>query len=214
MVERAASRHGTDPGSAATIDILPPIDDGQTHLAGGVISRVRFRLPDGEEWTDEISCIGISRGDDEACVSDPTIGVYAPRLDYDRPCTGGTPETCATVPPTPRPQNVAKARALRIPALDVPLDHLGPYRIELGEAGLPDGAFTGSTASVVDERPTSFWLHDGRLVIEPVDPTRPPIGSVFRDPFDGVETVRVALEFDVTELTPGAVLQLRDITVE
>jgi hypothetical protein len=101
-----------------------------------------------------------------------------------------------------------------VPVLDVPLDHVGPYSVEVGEAGLPDGAFTRSSASVVDERPTTFWIRDARLEIEPVDPKRPPVGNIYREPFDGVEPVRVTLVFDVTEVSPGAVLQVRDIVVE
>ena len=122
----------------------------------------------------------------------------------------------AARPSRPRrdPEIEAQARPLRVPALDIPLDHLGSYRIEVGEAGLPDGAFTDSSASLADERPTTFSIRDARLVIEPVDPARPPIGSIFRDPFDGVEPARVSLVFDVTELSPGAVLQVRDIVVE
>ena len=107
------------------------------------------------------------------------------------------------------------ARPLRVPVLDIPLDHLGPYTVDVGEVGLPDGAFTTSSASVVDIRPGSFWIAamPGSM-IEPVDPTRPPVGNIYREPFDGVEPVRVILVFDVTEFSPGAVLQVRDIVVE
>jgi hypothetical protein len=66
----------------------------------------------------------------------------------------------------------------------------------------------------VDEHPTTFWIRDAELVIKPVDSTRPPVGSLYREPFEGVEQVRVTLEFDVDELSPGAVLQVRDIVVE
>ena len=50
--------------------------------------------------------------------------------------------------------------------------------------------------------------------MEPVDPKRPPIGNLYREPFEGVEPVRVVLEFTVSELSPGAVFQVRDIVVE
>jgi hypothetical protein len=53
-----------------------------------------------------------------------------------------------------------------------------------------------------------------RLEVRPEDPARPPIYSRYREPFDGVEPVRVFLVFEVTELTPGAVLRVRDIVVE
>ena len=57
-------------------------------------------------------------------------------------------------------------------------------------------------------------IEGAQLVIEPIDPKRPPIHSIFREPFHGVEPIRVVLEFEVTELAPGAVLQVRDINVE
>ena len=96
------------------------------------------------------------------------------------------------------------ARPLRVPVLDIPLDHLGPYEVEVGEAGLPDGALSdplGSTSA--NERPASrFWIAAWRgLEIEPVDPARPRIGNIYREPFDGVEPVRVFLVFDVTEFS-------------
>ncbi len=116
---------------------------------------------------------------------------------------GATRPACATLPPSPRPEVQALAMPLRVPVLDIALDHLGAYAVDVGVAGLPDGAFKGSSASLVDERPTSFWIRDADLVIEPVDPKRPPVGSVHREPFDGVESVRVRLVFDVTELEPG-----------
>lgn len=195
------------------IDILPPKQDGAS-IGGSMISRVRFHLADGRERTVEIWCIGVGGGD--YCTSDRTIGIGAGHVDADVPCTGGgdPPTGCATFPPTPRPESRAAAKPLRVPELDIPLDHLGHYEIALGEAGLPDGAFTNSAASVADERPTTFWIVDASIVIEPVDPARPPVGNIFREPFDGVEQVRVTLVFDVTELEPGAVLQVRDILVE
>jgi len=214
MVARAETEVGIYPRDFTGIDILPPTSDRQAHLGGGMISRVRFHLADGRERTIEVWCVGVLGGGDGACNSDPTIGIGAGHVDRDVPCTGEAHETCATFPPTPRPEVQALAKPLRVPVLDIPLDHLGSYRIEVGEVGLPDGAFTNSSASVADERPTSFWIEGAQLVIEPADPARPPIGSIFRDPFDGVERARVFLDFDVTEFTPGAILQVRDIVVE
>ena len=213
MVARARSQAGIYPFVASAIDILPPLDGGGG-IGGYMISRVRFHLAGGEERIEEVWCIGIGRGGDDACNSDPTIAIGAGHVDYDVPCTGEAHETCASYPPTPRPGIVAMTSPLRVPVLDIPLDHLGTYRIEVGEVSLPDGAFTNSAASVVDERPTTFWIQGAQLVIEPVDPARPPIGSIFRAPFDGVERARVFLEFEVTELSPGAVLHVRDIVVE
>jgi hypothetical protein len=215
MVQRAESQAGVKAADAALIEILPPTHDGVVRLSAHMISRVRFHLAGGEERTEEIWCIGVGGGGDEACNHDPIIEIGAGRVSGDVPCSGGgdPPTGCATPPPTPRPEIQALARPLRVPVLDIPLDHVGPYTVEVGEAGLPDGAFSMSSASVVDERPTSFWIRQAQLEIEPVDPKRPPVGSVYREPFDGVETVRVTLMFDVTEFSPGAVLQVRDIVV-
>jgi hypothetical protein len=170
---------------------------------------------DGSERTEEIWCIGIPDGSDDPCEPDPRIVIAAGPVSGDIPCGGGDPPTgCATPPPTPRPEIRAMARPLHVPALDVPIDRVGLHRIEVGPAGLPDGTFTRSSASVVDERPEDFWIRDARLIVEPMDPTRPMIGNRYRQPFDGVEPVRVIIEFDVTEFSPGAVLHVRDIVVE
>ena len=217
MVARAKSQLGVyPPVDATSIDILPPSDDGAVNLGGFMISRVRFHLAGGEDRTEEIWCIGVGGGGDEACNHDPTIAIGAGDVGRDVPCAGGgdPPTGCATLPPTPRPEIQALARPLRVPVLDIPLDRVGPYTVAVGEAGLPDGAFTRSAASVLDERPTAFWIRDARLEIEPVDPKRPPVGSIYREPFDGVERVKVFLVFDVTELESDSVLQVRDIVVE
>jgi hypothetical protein len=214
MVARAQGQAGVKAADVASVDILPPTQDGTTRIGGYMISRVRLLLANDTERVEEIWCIGVGGGDDEACDADPVILIGAGQVSGDVPCSDEPPAGCATPPPTPRPAVQAKAMPLHVPALDIPLDHLGPYRIEVGQAGLPDGAFSRSSASVVDERPEGFWIRDAKLIVEPVDPMRPPIGNVYREPFDGVEPVRVVLEFTVAELTPGAVLQVRDIVVE
>jgi hypothetical protein len=214
MVTRAQGQAGVTTPDVVSVDILPPTYDGVSRIGGSMISRVRLHLLTGTTRTEEIWCIGIMGGGDDACDHDPTIGIAATGVDHDTPCSGDPPAGCATLPPTPRPEIQAMARPLRVPVLDIPLDHLGQYQVEVGVAGLPDGAFSTSSASVLDERPETFWIRDARLVIEPVDPRRPPVGSIYRDPYDGVEAVRVFLVFEVTELTPGAVLQVRDIVIE
>ena len=214
MVTRAHEQAGFAPADVGAVDILPPIQDGIPRIGGYMISRVRLHAEDGTERIEEIWCIGVGGGDDEACDSDPRISIAAGPVSGDIPCAGQPPTGCATLPPTPRPEVQAMAQPLHVPVLDIPIDRLGHYRIEVGSAGLPDGVFTGTSASVVDERPETFWIRDARLVVEPLDPGRPEVGSKYREPFDGVEPVRVILEFVVTEFGPDAVLQVRDIVVE
>jgi hypothetical protein len=214
MVRRAEENAGIRADDVVDVDILPPKIDGNRRLGGGMISRVRFHLGSGEIWTEELWCVGVASGSDRVCSPDASIALST-GVDHDVPCSGEAPEGCATLPPTPRASIRALARPLRVRSIDVPIDHLGPYEIEVGAAGLPDGVLSQRSATLADARPTTFWIDDWvGLEVRPVDPSRPPVGSVYREPFDGVEPVTVFLVFDVTEFTPGAVLEVRDIVVE
>ena len=70
-------------------------------------------------------------------------------------------------------------------------------------------------AAIADERPTDFWIDEPiRLELRPSDPTRPAFGNVYeRGTIEGVEDATVWLVFDVTEVSPGAVLHLVDVEV-
>ena len=71
------------------------------------------------------------------------------------------------------------------------------------------------SAALDDPSPEDFWITEGiGIDVRPVDPARPAVGSVYRDPFDGVEPVRVFLVFNVTELKSPSVIQVRDLVVE
>ncbi|MDQ2965631.1 MAG: hypothetical protein M3R57_07260, partial [Chloroflexota bacterium] len=177
------------------------------------VTVVALTLAGGGERVEDIWCVGISGDADRVCGDDPRISIGG-GVDRDVPCTGEAPEGCATPPPTPRPASVAAATPLDIAALDIRLDHVGSYEILVGEASLPDGYLTERRASLVDTRPTAFWIELGiRLDVRPTEPGRPPVGSLYRDPFDGAEPVRVFLVFDVVETSPDAVLEVRDILV-
>ena len=52
-----------------------------------------------------------------------------------------------------------------------------------------------------------------QLEVLPDDPNRPPVGSIYREPFDGSEPVTVYVVFDVTMFEEPSTLQLRDIVV-
>lgn len=214
IVARAEADAGIEPAGVTSIDILAPATDRSVRLGGQMIARVRFHgLAIEPDLVQEVWCVGIIGGGDRACNKDANIGI-AGGVDHDVPCTGEAPGGCATLPPTPRPASIAKAASLRLPTLDIPIAHMGRYEIAVGTAGLPDGVLTERSARLADPSPDSFWIADGIIIeVRPVDPTRPPVGSIYRNPFDGVEPVRVFLKFDVTETTPGAVLQVRDIVV-
>jgi hypothetical protein len=198
--------------------VLPRTDDNSARLGGQMIARVRFDLANGANVVQEVWCHGVGSGDDLACADDPQIGLSG-GIDHDIPCFGetpaGDPTDCATLPPAPPPAAVAAAQPLRIDVLDIPLGHLGKYEIEVGQAGLPNGYLSRRAFKLADSRPTNFWIQGGILLdVRPTIHGRPPVGSIYRDGFKGTEAVAVFLVFDVTETSPGAVLQVRDLVVE
>jgi hypothetical protein len=213
IVSRAAELAGTSMDQVQSARFVAKEPEPGVMLGGGRIAVVALTLAGGEERVQEIRCVGISGDADRVCREDPQIGVSG-GVDHDVPCTGEAPVGCATPPPTPRPASVAAARPLDIDALDIPLDHVGKYVVLVGDAGLPDGYLSERRAALADARPTAFWINDGiRLEVRPTQPGRPPVGSIYREAYDGVEPVRVFLEFEVVETSPGAVLEVRDILV-
>ncbi len=205
----------------AQVDILPPSGTDTATLGGQMVARVRFRLVDGKVSTHEFWCTGVGSASDRACRDDARITLYD-GVDVDVPCPGPPtkpspvgPAGCATPPPTPRPASLAHARPLIVPSLDVALDHVGHYEAKVGEAGLADGYLRARTARIAEDQPVDFWIDDGvRIDVRPVDPDRPPVGSRYRDPYDGVEPVDVFVVFDVVDVSPGATLEIRDLDVE
>ena len=195
------------------INLLPPTPPSGLLLGGRPIARVEFVLANGERPSTEVWCTGVGNRSDRVCVPDARITIST-GVDGDVPCSGEPPVGCATLPPPPRAASVDASEALKLAELEVPLDHVGRYEVEIGAATLPDGALTVRTATLVDPQPTDYWIHDPiRLEVRPDLDARPPIGSLYREPFDGPEPVHVYLTFIVEEFEPGAVLRLNDVEV-
>ena len=113
----------------------------------------------------------------------------------------------------PGDRAVAPCRA----PFDIPLDHLGSYEVEVGEAGLPDGTLSTVSATLGEPNPATFWIAAGVGIDSATRSirARPDVrqrSTATR--FDGVERVKVFLVFDVTELKSPSVLQVRDLVVE
>ena len=209
IVDMARERAQVAEADVRAITLLP--FDRQVNLGGGQVALVRFELANGAVVDQEAWCVGVSMG--RACNEVAEIGVSG-GLDRDVPCDGEPPAGCATQPPTPDPDAIAAAKGLTVGALDIPLDHEGPYEVEVGAATLPNGYLSARSATLAESRPDTFWIDDGvRLEVRPDLPGRPPVGSIYRDPFDGLEPVTVFLVFDVTDLDAPSILQVRDIVV-
>jgi hypothetical protein len=216
IVAVAEAQASIAPKTVTSIDVLRPpfVSSGTVGDGHGVVALVRFHRTGQPDQTEEVWCPGVTRVSAFACNPDARIWIYGARLDQDTPCDAEG-KNCATPAPSPRPAVKASARPLRVASLDIPLDHLGRYEVEVGEAGLPDGALSTRSATVADPNPETFWIAEQiEIDVRPVDPARPPIHSIYREPFDGVEPVKIFLVFDVTELKSDSVLQVRDIVVE
>jgi hypothetical protein len=99
-------------------------------------------------------------------------------------------------------------------SLDIPLDRLGHYEIQVGTASLPDGYLSERSFRLDNHAAETFWIDAGvRLDVRPDMPGRPMIGSRYRDPFDGPEPVTAFLVFEVTDLDAPSILRVRDIVV-
>jgi hypothetical protein len=214
IVAVAQTNANIAPETVISMDILPPSSQGGGLVGRRMVAEVRFHRSGQPDRTEEVWCSGVTRDSAFACDPKARIGISG-HIDHDIPCATEAIETCATLPPSPRPAVQAIARPLRVPSLDIPLDHLGLYEVDAGDAGLPDGVLSTLAGSLAEPNPETFWIADGiGIVVRPVDPTRPPVGSVYREGFDGVESVKVFLVFKVTELTSPSVLQVRDLVVE
>ena len=209
--EQAVPQLRAEDVTAATVTIAPP---DHLSLGSDPIAVVQFDLVDAGTAQVVVRCLGLSSDSDRACNADAAITVRG-GIDRDVPCSGEAPQhPCATPPPSPRPAAVNAAVPLRQAILDVPLDHVGHYEILIGTASLPDGVMTERSASLADPRPSTFWIDQGvALDVRSDIGGRPPIGSIYREPYDGPEPVHVYLVFDVVEFQPGAVLQVRDLVV-
>ena len=188
-------------------------EDGSAQLGGYQVARVVFTLSDGTRVVEPVMCIGVPDGPGMRSARSRSSGSRATRATMSRaPAT--PPEVCAT-PIALDPAAVAAARPLQLATFDVPLDQVGHHEVKVGDVGLPNGYVTALRAAVGDTHPTDFWLDEPiRLELRPSDPSRPPFGSVYeRGTVEGVEDASLWLVFDVTEVSPGAVLRLTDIDV-
>jgi hypothetical protein len=209
IVDDAIDAAGLERPEIASIELLP-FKRVQT-LGGGQVALIRFRLFDGSALEQSVSCVGVSFR--PACNDAAEIQTNS-GVDHDVPCAGEPPDGCATLPPTPDPDAVAAARPFRLDAIDVKLDHEGPYEVKLGQATLPNGYLSERSLTLADPQPEDYWIDDGvRLDVRPDVAGRPFVGSIYRDPFDGPEPVTIYLVFEVTQLDEPSVLQVRDVVV-
>jgi hypothetical protein len=208
----------------AGIELQPPPEQEGISLGGGPIVVLAVRLADGTAVQQVVSCIGIDGIFDPACGDNATIQ-FSGGVEEDRPCTGvGQPTEvppgqtdpnvgCATPPPIPAPDVVALAKPLRIDRVSIPIDHAGNYRVVLGHGTLPNGYLSERTLTIENPQPTAYWIRVLGLEITSDLPGRPRVGGRYRESFDGLEPVTVAVEFEVIRYVEPSTLVLDAIVV-
>jgi hypothetical protein len=115
--------------------------------------------------------------------------------------------------PTIAPTAAAEAVPLDVPSLTVPIDHAGPYGVDVGEAVLPNGILTEATASLPDNTRLDVLIPQG-IWLEVLGEDGKPMFNIYDHGWRaGTETVHVRLVFTVESFDPGASLVFTDIVV-
>ena len=221
MADYVAATLETSRDDIVTLEVLPPptpelIDGVPVINLGGATVDTVVRLRDGSVHEVSMSCGGISpiycRDDPQLQATSPTLAGYR-----DVPCAGEAPDGCATPVPPPDPEALAAAKELRVPRLDIPIDHDGHYEVPVGEAMLPNGLLSLAELEFASpDWPSDLSIADGvvRLDIRSLDDP----GRLFWNIYDhgrseGTERVEAILVFDVLHHEPGAELSIEDVLV-
>ena len=227
----AVGRSGLAPGQVQRIEMtLGPCPGATSCPAGGVgyVVDVHLVADTGASSDQLVNCtrmpgsLGginylcdvLTNGDGEALqypnLLTPISGGY-----HDVPCAGTAPENpCATPLPTIEPSALSVSTPLTISSVEVPIDHVGAYSIDLGEAALPNGILTAASAAVTSSPTDPLVSYDGyALVITSLD-GGPPFENYYAHGWrPGVEHVKVILNFTVLSFQPGATVTVANVDV-
>ena len=225
IVDWAKQQAGYAPDESLSVSLLGDPDCHATNPdACGAIRTtwfvVRVRLAaQGGSSVDESAFCGFPGSRNEyslLCWEHPQIKITSPTMNgyRDVPCSSEN-GPCATPLPGPDPDAVKASSPLRIPSLDIPIDHAGAYSLDLGEAVLPNGLLTEASLQLADDAPTNMLVNpDGmNLAIMSLDGGPPFENAYVRGWHAGTERVSVTLTFTVDSFDPGAELQVRDLVV-
>ncbi|MBX3030404.1 MAG: hypothetical protein KF809_09610 [Chloroflexi bacterium] len=219
----AAEQVGLDQADDVTFELLgdpgcPDDPDCVVARISQFIVRVQVTNVDGATGEASVFC-GFSGWSSYLCTEQPVIEPHSPTMlggyGDSRVCRRSSRRPCATPVPTIRPRAAAAAVPLRIDTLSIPIDRVGRYEVVVGEATLPNGILSKATFSVADRVPSELLVtREGVwLSLESLDG-----GNSFDNIYEhgwrpGTERVQVMLTFEVESFTPGATLEVKDLTV-
>lgn len=220
MTDLSAVQLGATREDVVSIDVLPaptlPAGVLMTRSGGGPID-VRVTLRDGTQHVVSMGCGGIPH--QPTCSDDPHLSaVDSIGNGYrDVPCAGEPPATCATEVPSSDPAARAEAVALRIPRVDIAIDHVGDYDVRIGEAQLPNGLLTEVAFGFVDGWPPAVTILSGSvwLDVQSLEPDGLPFNNIYEHGWrPGTEHVAAVLRFHVDRFDPGGVLSITNVVVK
>jgi hypothetical protein len=146
----------------------------------------------------------------------PTNWVYA-GPDRDVSCSDDHPDAflpCATLLPTLAPEERALGRPPDVGPLDVVLDHLGQYRVRVGEATLVRGLIQDMALSIGNTADGSYAAPYFTLELEDAVTGKVQPRNVYdKGMVDGLQRVYVYLKFDLLSYKTAAVVRVDHIRV-
>ena len=214
IADQVAAEVDRDRGDVSAVTIVPdPPPDGAV-LGGAWPITIRLTFRDGTTHQAQI-CGGLAIA--PACSDDPhldgrsVLGAY-----HDVPCAGEPPDGCPSPMAAPEPDAVAAAEPITIGARSIPIDHDGPFEVELGRGSLANGILTDASFALQDPWPPDVAFRDGVIFLDvrSLEPDGRPFDNIYlHGTRPGVERVAAILRFDVLWFEPGADLGILDLIV-
>lgn len=137
-------------------------------------------------------------------------------LDRDIPCTENADgvQTCATPLPNLTTADRASASALKVANATVKLDHLGAYRVLMGQAVLARGVLQTSALELANARSDAYRARSFMLELEDASSHRVLPRNIYdKGVTDGPQRVDVYLVFDLEWFREGAAIEISRVEV-
>jgi hypothetical protein len=218
IVEWVRGQAGLTADAPVTVELLgdPDCEAGaECRLSMQFVVRVRMTTPGGVPSEYSVLC-GLGGQYSLLCNEHPQIRISTPTTSGygDVPCeTENGP--CATPLPTIEPDAMLASQPLGVGALDIEVDHVGDYTIDVGDATLPNGILSTASFELADEAPKDVLMepHGIQMQITSLEDGRR-LESLYDHGWrPGTERVRVRLRFSVQSFEPGAAIQVLNLEV-
>lgn len=214
IAEHVAGAADRDPTSIASLTIQPA-PPGQYLSTPPTTVVATFK--DGWASSTKI-CSGISSAWVPMCMDEAHLIAHSVTMGgyRDVPCAGEPPAGCATPHPPPDPVAQSAAEPILLDQVEIPIDHVGPYEVALGQGSLPNGILTEASFGFLDDWPEGVRISGGHVLLEvrSLEPDGKPFDNYYSHGWrEGVERVDAVLVFEVDRAEPDATLIITDVVV-